>query len=87
MAASKQLFNLPGYGADSTNDIDVYSKAWKDLAAPIERNMLLTLEGFDPTFRFRQGNAQGQSIYIDLPVWFVKILGAKFEHLENNVKT
>lgn len=68
-----KYYNLPQRRTPTT-DIDVYLKAWRELAEPIERALGLTLMGFDPSFQFRLGNAQGAHTTVDLPVWFVKLL-------------
>lgn len=71
-----KIFTLPGTTA-VTYDIDEHLNAWKELAAPIETELGLTLCGFDPDFFFRVGNPHGISTTIQLPTWFVQILSQR----------
>lgn len=82
MANYTKWYALPDYKG-ATKDADEYVQAWRKLAEPLERELGLTMEGFDPTFRFRKGNAQGTgSTTLDLPVWFVRELGNKLGYYE-----
>jgi hypothetical protein len=74
MANRKRYYSLPDYDS-VTDDLDVYTKAWQQMAAPIERNLGLKLNGFDPTFVFLKGNPQTDNVAtVNLPVWFVRDL-------------
>lgn len=74
MANRKQYYSLPDYDK-VTDDVDAYAKAWQKMAAPIERNLGLTLNGFDPSFVFLKGNPQTNDVTtVNLPVWFVRDL-------------
>lgn len=76
MVNRTKVFNLPN--GSTTVDIDEHLNTWKELAAPIESKMGLTLCGFDPEFYFRKGNPHGMSTTIQLPVWFVQELSYHF---------
>lgn len=78
MANNKKFYPLPDY-TNVTGDIDQYIRAWRDMAAPVERALGLTLNGFDPGFVFIKGNPQtSTTTSVSLPVWFVRDLS---EHL------
>jgi hypothetical protein len=77
MANRKKTYALPDYQT-VTEDLDEYIAAWRKLAEPIERELGLTLHGFDPSFQFLKGNPQRTvSTVVDLPVWFVRDLANK----------
>lgn len=74
MANRKKFYALPDYKT-VTDDIDVYTKAWQQMAAPIEQQLGVTLHGFDPAFVFLKGNPQTDNVTtVSLPVWFVRDL-------------
>lgn len=76
MANHKKLYPLPDYKSTTPN-IDEYVAAWRSMAKPIERELGLTLNGFDPTFIFIKGSPQqSMSATVNLPVWFVRDLAA-----------
>jgi hypothetical protein len=82
MANRKKTYALPDYQT-VTEDLDEYIAAWRKLAEPIERELGLTLHGFDPTFVFLKGNPQRTvSTTVDLPVWFVRELSNKLGFYE-----
>lgn len=84
MVNKTKYYALPSYTAVTTNP-DEYVAAWRKMAEPLERELGVTLEGFDPTFRFRKGNAQGDgSVSIDLPLWFVRDLGNRLGYHESS---
>lgn len=77
VANRKKYYSLPDYKT-VTDDIDVYIKAWRDLAEPIERELNLKMTGFDPVFTFADGNQQmPMTKSIELPVWFVRDLSQR----------
>lgn len=77
MANRKKYYSLPDYKS-VTDDIDAYIAAWRDLAAPLERELGLKMTGFDPVFTFADGNQQmPMTKSIELPVWFVRDLGLR----------
>jgi hypothetical protein len=85
MANRRKTYPLPDYKT-VTEDIDVYIKAWRSLAAPIERELGLTLNGFDPVFNFLKGNPQTNNVTsVDLPVWFVRDLSEALVKKNNEV--
>lgn len=85
MVNRTKTYSLPDY-KNVTTDIDEYIKAWRDLAAPIEQQLGLTLNGFDPVFNFLKGNPQTNNVTtIDLPVWFVRDLSTALRKLDNAV--
>jgi hypothetical protein len=76
MANRKKFYALPDYQR-VTEDFDEYIAAWRNLAAPIERELGLTLHSYDPTFTFLKGNPQRDvTTVVSLPVWFVRDLAA-----------
>lgn len=76
MANRKTYWNLPDYQR-VTEDVDEYTKAWQSIAAPLERDLGLTLTGFDPDFVFTKGNPQRAGATVMLPLWFVRDLSNK----------
>lgn len=85
MANRKKFYPLPDY-QKVTDDLDEYIAAWRALAAPIERELGLTLHGFDPSFQFLKGNPQRTvSTTVDLPVWFVRDLASKLTEKNNDI--
>lgn len=80
MSNRKRYYSLPDYKS-VTQDIDTYRKAWQDLAKPLERELGLTLVGFDPTMGFRRVDpVSGQHVNLELPVWFVRELSNKLNN-------
>lgn len=79
MATAPKYYPLPDY-ASVTTSIDAYIAAWSEMAEPLERELGLTLVGYDPTFQFRKGPATGPSTTVSLPVWFVRDINAKLDN-------
>lgn len=66
-------YRLPDY-TRTTKSSAKYIKAWRDMAAPTEQKLGLTLGGFDPDFIFYKTNESGHRVSIELPLWFVRDL-------------
>jgi hypothetical protein len=61
-----------------TNSFKKYCKSWYDLAKPIEEELGLRLESFDPSINFIDKEKAFKQT-INLPVWFMKRLNVILE--------
>lgn len=63
----RQHYRLPD--GHATTNVELYARAWKKLAAPIERALDVVLTGFDPSMAFRAFGGKGLQSSIQLELW------------------